>query len=179
MAIYLDIETTNLHADIGSVVVIGILTDNEEVFFFVDSPTTEKEVLSNFLEFLKKIKDEKIYVWNADFDIPFLLTRCLKYRLDVSLFTSLKIIDLLKFAREKLKLSSNSLDNVSLFFNLEKNLKLKGKDILLLYEEYLEGKNENKEKIIEHCKDDLQRLKELHKIFKTISDEWEKTKYLF
>ncbi|MFH7880645.1 MAG: ribonuclease H-like domain-containing protein [Candidatus Aenigmatarchaeota archaeon] len=179
MTVYLDIETTNLYADIGSVIVIGLIVNGEEKFFFVDSPKMEKNVLESFLDFLKEIKNDKIYIWNSDFDIPFLLTRCLKFGLDVSIFNSLKIIDLLKFAREKLRLSSNSLENISLFFGLEKNLELKGKDILMLYQEYLEGKLENRDKIIEHCRDDLQRLKELHQIFKVVSDEWEKSRYLY
>lgn len=179
MSIYLDIETTSLHADIGSVIVIGLLVDDKEYFFFVDSPKMEKETLEKFINFIRDFKDRKIYIWNSDFDIPFLLTRCLKYRIDASIFSSLKIVDLLKFAREKLKLSSNSLENVSRFFELDKKYDLKGKDTLMLYQEYLEGKSENKEKIIEHCRDDLLRLKELHEIFRKISDEWEKLRYSY
>lgn len=177
MVVYLDIETTHLHADIGSVIVIGLLINDKEKFFFVDSPKMEKQILEEFLNFLRSIQNEKIYIWNSDFDIPFLLTRCLKHRLDASIFSSLKVVDLLRFAREKLRLSKNTLENVSIFFGLEKNLELKGKDTLMLYQEYLEGKTENKEKIIEHCRDDLLRLKELHEIFKKVSDEWEKNRY--
>ncbi|MEM5815147.1 MAG: ribonuclease H-like domain-containing protein [Candidatus Aenigmatarchaeota archaeon] len=174
MPIYLDIETTSLYADIGSIIVIGVLYNEEEVFFFVDSPSKEKEVLKTFIEFLNKIKNEKIYVWNSNFDIPFLLTRCLKHRLDTSIFSNIKVVDLWKFSKEKLKLSSNSLENVSLFFDLRKNLELRGKNILILYEDFLEGKLDTKEKIIEHCKDDLLRLKELHEIFKNLVEDWEK-----
>lgn len=179
MTVYLDIETTNLHADIGSVIVIGLLVNDKEIFFFADSPKMERKILEDFVEFIKNMKNDKIYVWNSEFDIPFLITRCLKHRIDVSVFSSLKIVDLLKFARENLRLSSNSLENVSKFFGLEKNLSIGGKDTLMLYEEFLEGKVEGKEKIIEHCRDDLLRLKELHQIFKTISDEWEKKKSLY
>ncbi|MCS7093918.1 MAG: ribonuclease H-like domain-containing protein [Candidatus Aenigmarchaeota archaeon] len=174
MVVYLDIETTSLHADIGTLILAGFLNENSETFFFSDSPKKEKETLEGVVEFLKKIKNEKIYIWNVNFDIPFLITRCLKHRVDVSVFPKLKLVDLLKFSREKLRLSTNTLENVSLFLDLDKNLKLRGKDILILYQEYLEGKKENKEKIIEHCRDDLIRLKEIHEIAKVLIDEWEK-----
>jgi uncharacterized protein YprB with RNaseH-like and TPR domain len=174
MVVFLDIETSNLHADIGSLIVAGFLVQKEEKFFFVETPRMEKQVLEEIVKFLDKIKKEKIYVWNASFDIPFLISRCLKYRIDTKIFTKLKIFDLLKFAREFFRLSSNKLDDVSLFFGLEKNVKVTGKNVQGFYEEYLAGDKTKKEEIINHCRDDLISLAKIYEIARDLIEFWEK-----
>jgi uncharacterized protein YprB with RNaseH-like and TPR domain len=174
MVVFLDIETSNLHADIGSLIVAGFLVKKEEKFFFVETPKMEKQVLEEIVKFLEKIKKEKIYVWNAGFDIPFLISRCLKYGINVKVFGQLQVFDLLKFSREFLRLSSNRLDDVSLFFGLEKEIKVTGKDIQKFYEEYLSGNKAFKEKIIEHCKDDLISLEKIYEKARDLIEIWEK-----
>ena len=59
MVVFLDIETSSLHADIGSLVVAGFLSEKEEKFFFVETPKEEKKVLEEVLEYLEKIKKRK------------------------------------------------------------------------------------------------------------------------
>ncbi len=174
MVVFLDIETSNLHADIGSLILAGFLTQDGERFFFVESPQLEKQVLVEIVEFLKSIRKEKIYIWNANFDIPFLISRCLKHGVDAKVFTDLKIFDLLKFSREFLKLSSNKLDDVSTFFGLDKNIKVRGRDIQKFYEEYLSGNLSLKEEIIKHCRDDLICLAKIYEKIKDLVEVWEK-----
>jgi uncharacterized protein YprB with RNaseH-like and TPR domain len=176
MAVFLDIEASSLYADIGSLVVAGFLTEKEEKFFFVESPKEEKKVLEEVLEYLEKIKKEKIYIWNADFDIPFLISRCLKHGIKTKIFTQLKVVDLLKFSREVLRLSSNRLDDVSTFLGIEKNIKVTGKDIQKFYEEYLSGSVEMKKEIINHCRDDLISLSKIYEKVKDLVEAWEKKK---
>jgi uncharacterized protein YprB with RNaseH-like and TPR domain len=173
MVVFLDVETSSLHADIGSLVVVGFLLQKEEKFFFVENPKVEKEVLEEVIKFLDKIKKEKIYIWNASFDIPFLISRCLKHGIDVKVFTKLKVFDLLKFTREFLRLSSNKLDDVSLFFDLEKNIKVTGKNVQKLYEDYLSGDKNKKEEIINHCRDDLISLAKIYERAKDLIEFWE------
>jgi len=174
MAVFLDIETSSLYADIGSLIVAGFLTDKEEKFFFVESPRGEKKVLEEILDYLEKIKEEKIYIWNASFDIPFLISRCLKHNLQTKIFTQLKVIDLLKFSREVLRFSSNRLDDVSNFFGIEKNFKVTGRVIQKLYEEFLSGNTKMKEEIINHCRDDLISLSKIYEKVKDLVEAWEK-----
>jgi len=173
MVVFLDVETSSLHADIGSLVVVGFLLQKEEKFFFVENPKVEKEVLEEVIKFLDKIKKEKIYIWNASFDIPFLISRCLKHGIDVKIFTKLKVFDLLKFTREFLRLSSNKLDDVSIFFDLEKNIKVTGKNVQKLYEDYLSGDKNKKEEIINHCRDDLISLAKIYERAKDLIEFWE------
>ncbi|MGC8993256.1 MAG: ribonuclease H-like domain-containing protein [Candidatus Aenigmatarchaeota archaeon] len=174
MAVFLDIETTSLNADVGFLVLVGFVSDKEEKFFFVDSPIKEKEVLEQVLDYLEKIKGEKIYVWNAKFDIPFLISKCSKYNLNLKIFTKLKVFDLLNFSREFLKLSSNRLDDVCSFLGIQKNVLITGKMVQAFYEEYLSGNQERKKDIIEHCRDDLVGLKSFYEKFKELISHWEK-----
>ena len=174
MVVFLDIETSSLHADIGSLIVAGFLTDKEEKFFFVESPREEKKVLEEILDYLEKIRNEKIYIWNAGFDIPFLISRFLKHDLQTKIFTQLKVIDLLKFSREVLRLSSNRLDDVSNFFDIEKNVKVTGRVIQKFYEEFLSGNVQMKEEIINHCRDDLISLSKIYEKVKDLVEAWEK-----
>jgi len=174
MVVFLDIETSSLHADIGSLIVAGFLTEKEEKFFFVEAPKDEGRVLEDILKHLEKIKKEKIYVWNASFDIPFLISRCLKHGIKVKIFTQLKIVDLLKFSREVLRLSSNRLDDVSRFLGIEKNIKTTGRDMQKFYEEFLSGNVGMKEEIINHCRDDLISLSKIYEKVKDLVEAWEK-----
>ena len=173
MSIYLDIETTNLTGDIGILVCVGlILSNGEEKFFFVSRPKEEKQVLEEVMGLLENLKDEEIYVWNSSFDIPFLLTRAVKHQVDATVLFRLKIVDLCRFCRENLKLSSNKLDEVSKFLDLSKNLKVTGKNIQELYLQFLQGEEDKKEEIIRHCLDDLLRLKEIHKKMEKYVEFW-------
>jgi len=174
MAVFLDVETSSLHADIGSLIVAGFLKEKEEKFFFVESPKEEKKILEEILEYLEKIKKEKIYIWNASFDVPFLISRCIRHGVKTKVFTQLRVIDLLKFSREVLRLSSNRLDDVSAFLGIEKNLKVTGKDIQKFYEEFLSGNKEMKEEIISHCRDDLVSLSKFYERVKDLVEAWEK-----
>jgi uncharacterized protein YprB with RNaseH-like and TPR domain len=174
MVVFFDIETSSLHADIGILIVAGFLKEREEKFFFVEFPKEEKKVLEEILEHLEKIKKEKIYIWNASFDIPFLISRCIKHGIKTKIFTHLRVIDLLKFSKEALRLSSNRLDDVSIFLGIEKNIKVTGKDIQKFYEEFLSGKKEMKEEIINHCRDDLISLSKFYERVKDLVEVWEK-----
>jgi len=173
MVVFIDIETSSLYADIGRLIVAGFLKDQEETFFFVENPQEEKSVLENVVEYLKKVKNEKIYVWNASFDIPFLISRCLKHGVEAKVIMQLKIIDLLKFSREVLRFSSNRLDDVSSFFDIEKNIKVTGRHVQKLYEEFLSGNKAMKDEIINHCRDDLISLSKIYEKVKDLVEVWE------
>jgi len=178
MPIYYDSETTDLNADIGILVATGfILPDGKLLFFFSDTPDDEREVIRKTYQTFLKFKDEKIYVWNTSFDIPFLITRAIVKKLNISEIYNLKFVDLCRFVRENLKLTSNSLSEVSRFLGLDKDFKLSGKDVQKLYIQHLSGNRRAKKTILEHCKDDLLRLMEIHKRLKPYIQKWESSNY--
>ena len=178
MPVYLDCETTSLDADIGILIAVGlILPEGREKIFFVSKPEEEKKVLEDLMKFLEDMKGEEVYVWNSSFDIPFLLSRAIKNDVDASILFQLKIIDLCKFCRENLKLSSNKLDEVSKFLGLNKNLKTTGKNMQEFYMAFLRGNTDKKEEIIKHCMDDVHRLKEVHERIKDYVEIWKRLNF--
>lgn len=176
MPVYLDCETTSLDGDIGMLVAVGLLLPDKEEVLFVENPNEEKKTIEKLVNLLENYRSEEVYIWNARFDIPFLLTRAIIHGIDASILLEIKVVDLCEFCRENLKLSSNKLDEVSKFFCLDKNLKITGKNIQELYIQFLNGKTENKEKIIAHCLDDLYRLKELHEKLQKYVEIWKQKK---
>ncbi len=173
--IFFDIETTSLKADEGILVVAGFILQNGETkIFFSENPDEEKEVIKKTLEIFEENKNEEIVIWYSDFDIPFLVSRAIKHGLDASLVYDLKIVDICRLIRENLKFRSNKLDEVAKFFGAEKNLKITGKDVQRLYIEFLSGSKEAREKIIEHCKDDLKSMKEIFEKVKAYVPKWNK-----
>lgn len=161
---FLDLETSSLHADIGIIIAIGfILPNGKKEIIFTEEPEKEKETVEKALEIIRKNKNETLIIWHSGFDIPFLLTRAIKHNIDASILFEIKILDLCKFAKENLALASYKLDEVSRFFGIEKNLSVTGKNVQDLYFQFLKKNEKAKKEIIEHCEDDLEALKNIYK----------------
>ncbi|MEM5834460.1 MAG: ribonuclease H-like domain-containing protein [Candidatus Aenigmatarchaeota archaeon] len=160
---FLDLETSSLHADIGIIIAVGLILPNgKKEIIFTDDPEKEKETIQRALEIIRKNKNETLIIWHSGFDIPFLLTRAIKYNIDATILFEAKILDLCKFAKENLALASYRLDEVSRFFGIKKNLSITGKNVQELYFQFLKGKDKAKKEIIEHCEDDLDALKSVY-----------------
>ncbi|MEM5882987.1 MAG: ribonuclease H-like domain-containing protein [Candidatus Aenigmatarchaeota archaeon] len=161
---FLDLETSSLHADIGIIIAAGfILSSGKKEIIFTEEPEKEKETIEKALEIIRKNKNETLIIWHSGFDIPFLLTRSIKYNIDASILFEIKILDLYKFAKENLALSTYRLDEVSRFFGIKKNLSITGKNVQELYFQFLKNRDKAKKEIIEHCEDDLEALKNIYK----------------
>ncbi len=164
--IFLDIETTSLDASTGIVIAIGFISSNGEAkVIFVNKPKEEAKCLKKFLRILKEDKEKEVVVWNSSFDIPFLIARCLKHKLDAKVLFEMKIIDLYKFVKENLRLKNYKLSEVCRFFGIRK-LKIEGSDMLNLYLKALKGDKNSKKLIIKHCEDDVRALFKLYKRLK-------------
>lgn len=171
--IFLDIECTSLDSDVGITVAIGlILPSGETKIFFAETPSEERKIIEESIKTIKKFKNEPIVIWYAGFDIPFLVTRAIKHGLDVSEIYDFKIIDLCKLVQKNLKFRSNRLDEVSKFFEIEKNLAVTGKDVHKLYLKAIKGDGKAKEKIVEHCKDDLVAMKKIFEKLESYIKKW-------
>lgn len=144
---FLDIETSSLHADIGMIIAVGfILPNGRKEIIFTDEPEKEKETIEKVLEIIKSNKNETLTIWHSGFDIPFLLTRAIKNGIDATVLFDIKVVDLCKFARENLALASNKLDEVSKFLGVGKNLKITGKNVQELYFQSLKKMKRQKKK---------------------------------
>jgi len=170
---FLDIECTSLDSDVGMTVAIGLILPNGETkIFFAENPSEERKIIEESIELIKKFKKEPIVIWYAGFDIPFLVTRAIKHGLDISEIYDFKVIDLCKLVQKNLKFRSNKLDEVSKFFGIEKNLSITGKDVHKLYLKAIKGNEEAREKIVEHCKDDLLAMKKIFEKLESYIKKW-------
>jgi uncharacterized protein YprB with RNaseH-like and TPR domain len=165
MKMFLDIECTNLSADIGQIIAVGIIKDKKKEVKFVENLEDEKEVL----KWLKKELEgcELIITWyGSKFDLPFLITRAIINDLDMSELLKIPSLDLCEFCKKNLSFSKNNLSDVSKFLGIPKNREISGKDILKLYLKAIHGDKKAKEEITNHCLDDLEALE---KIFKKLN----------
>ncbi len=155
----LDIETTSLHADTGQVVCIGLADyfEGRDKVIFVKSPEDEKRSLKMFVEFFRRVNI--YFTWGGmSFDVPFLVSRCVRLRIDPSSMLEARHIDLMEIARSYLRLSSNSLQSISRYLDVRMAEEYVGVDVPRLYSEYLAGKKGRRAVIINHCRNDLRRM---------------------
>jgi len=170
--IFFDLETTSLRAEEGILVAAGFIVKGEFKIFFTESPEKEKDTIEKTWEVFVENKDEEFVIWYSKFDIPFLVSRAIKYGLNISQIYEFKIIDICKLIQENLRFGSNKLDEVAKFFGIEKVFELTGKDVHRLYLEFLSGNKSAKEKIIKHCEDDLRAMKEVFEKVKDYVPKW-------
>lgn len=123
---YLDIEASNLNANFGYMFSYCIVdNDGKEYGRVLTKDEIRKGKFDEALckEFIRDLDGfhRVVVFYGGDhrFDLPFLRTRCLKYRLDFPLYKSLWCTDLWPVCRNKLKLSSNRLETVCKFFGIK------------------------------------------------------------
>jgi uncharacterized protein YprB with RNaseH-like and TPR domain len=162
MKIFLDIESSNLRADIGQIIAVGIIKDKKKEVKFVEKPEEEKEVL----KWLKKELEgcDLVITWyGSRFDLPFLMTRAIINDLDMSELLKIPSLDICEFCKRNLSFSKNNLSEVCKILGIPKNREISGREVLKLYLKAIHGDKKAKEKIIEHCLDDLEVLEEIFK----------------
>lgn len=84
--IYLDIETTGLDSKTDRVIFIGLRvvkeSDDFDRYFIYQNRDNEGQLLFDFINQLNKIKSGLLIVHNGfNFDLPFIINRCEKYRI--------------------------------------------------------------------------------------------------
>lgn len=159
---FLDIECSNLKADIGQIVAIGIIKGEKKEVKFVESLEDEKKSL----EWLKdEIKDcETVITWYGSyFDLPFILTRALIHGIDLSELNKMNSLDLFEVCRKKFLFSKKNLSEVANALSIKAGDEIKGRDVLKCYMKAIKGDEKAKEAIIKHCLNDLEILEEIYK----------------
>ena len=161
--IFLDTETTGLSAKDGDRIVEIACVETKDliptnrvfhkllnpqkkvspeafkVHGFSDDFLKDKEKFDDIVEdFLEFIKDKKLIIHNASFDIGFLNTEL--RRVNKKILDPKNVMDSLSLARSKFPASSNSLDNLCKRFNIDLSRRTKHNALLdceLLREVYI------------------------------------------
>ncbi len=155
--IALDIETTSLHADTGHLVcaVVGDFWTSRLRSYVVRRPEQEKEALD---QLLKRVgRSHVLLTWRgSSFDVPWIVTRCLRLSVDPAPLYAPRHIDLATVVEKELRLSNTSLWNVVRFLGLRRFEETTGADVPMLYEDALLGRKGRLSKILRHCREDVQ-----------------------
>lgn len=122
---FLDIEASNLHATFGYCHSWAIKELDGDIFgrvLTMDEIRTykfDRELMKELCKTLKSF-DRVVVHYGADhrFDIPFLRSRAMLYRLDFPLYKEVYVDDTWVISRNKLKLHSNRLETICQFLNI-------------------------------------------------------------
>jgi len=159
--VILDIETTSLEADAGTLVSAGLMSvDGRGEYLEARRTSEEKSVL---VKLAKRLENYDVMVtWNGrGFDIPFLTTRFMKHGLDPRPLLRKSHIDLADVVKGRLRLTFTYLDHVCDFFEINRNKGPMGLDVPHLYVRALEGDRKAAASIREHCLDDLRATRQV------------------
>jgi DNA polymerase III epsilon subunit-like protein len=170
-----DLETTNLCADFG-VILCGVVKPSTAEARVFRSDTLNPRWASRRSDdrhVLKAIVEELSHhdIWIAHngnkFDVPFLRTRLAKWGLPP--LPTKKLIDPLTLARNKLRMSWNSLEKIATFLNCNSKTDVEG-DIWL--KAALDGNTQAMNKIVTHCIHDVYTLERIVHSLKSYSTNY-------
>jgi len=163
MEIFLDIETTSLEADTGIIVAIGIGYNNRKIeTHFVNAHDEEKRIIHNVFS---TIDNHTLITYNGNrFDIPFLLTRGLKYDLYMPKVES---VDLYYWAVKYLRLQSRKFHDICTYYQIP-HQEISGREVNELYIKALSGDSTAKDRITYHLEQDISAMTLLYEKIKSL-----------
>ena len=153
--VILDIETTSLEADAGTLVSAGLMSDVGQGEYVEAKKTSDEKPL--LLKLLNRLERYDVMVtWNGrSFDVPFLTTRLMKHSVDPRPILRKSHIDLADVVKSRLRLTFTYLDHVCDFFQIARRKGPMGLDVPHLHVRALEGDKKAAASIRAHCLDDL------------------------
>jgi uncharacterized protein YprB with RNaseH-like and TPR domain len=159
--VILDIETTSLEADAGTIVSAGLMSDVGRGEYLEAKRTSDEKAL--LLKLVMRLESYDVMVtWNGrSFDVPFLTTRLMKHELDPRPILRKSHIDLADVVKSRLRLTFTYLDHVCDFFQIDRKKGPMGLDVPHLYVRALEGDRKAAASIREHCLDDLRATRQV------------------
>ena len=170
-----DLETTSLNADFG-VILCGVIkpAQGKAKVFRADRLNTKwQSIRSNDKDVVAAIVKELIEydIWIAHngnrFDVPFLRTRLAKWGLES--LPAKKLIDPVFLARNKLKMSYNSLESLAKFLGVNSKTEVSGDQWL---QAALDGSTKAMNYIVEHCIQDVLVLEKVVRSLKAYSTNY-------
>jgi len=162
---YLDIEASNLKANFGIILSYAIKVRDEDKIYSrvitkdeLNEGILDKDMVRNLIKDILKF-DVVLGFYSTKFDIPYIRTRALYWKLDFPLFGYVQHKDVYYMARNKLCLHSNRLEVVS------QHLGIKGKNHILgtHWIRALNGHAQSLEYILDHNIRDVVVLEKVHK----------------
>lgn len=140
--LFFDIETTGFSGDHSNLYLIGCTYYSQNswrlIQWFADTPSSERDVLVSFFEFLKEYST--LVHFNGDgFDIPYLLKRCRSYGLpyDFSCVKSIDIYRKVKPYRNLLQLENLKQKSIERFLGIHRQDPYSGGQLISVYQDYL------------------------------------------
>lgn len=185
--LFFDIETTGLSGDSSMLYLIGCVFYRKKswnlIQWFADTPSSEKEILCSFFDFLKQFKF--LLHFNGDsFDIPYLLKRCHFFGLNFD-FSQIESIDMykrIKPFKKLLSLENLKQKTIEALLGIRRQDLFTGGQLIEVYRDYLAtGDSDLYHLLILHNEDDLKGMPSILPIlnyldflnFPFIPDSWE------
>lgn len=170
--VVLDVETTGLDPKHHTLTAIGIGIEQmgRPMVYFVEQPYKERAAIRWLKRKLDRLGPHRVGSWR-NFDVPFVRTRARIHRLPDPFERTSGFLDLQRFAVRKLKRDVH-LSDAGRLLGLGEKL-FASEDLPALYARWLGGDARAKQKIVEHCRRDIelemgvyQRLKSITGVFK-------------
>jgi uncharacterized protein YprB with RNaseH-like and TPR domain len=163
---YFDIESGGFNANFDIILCYSIKTrDKDEILRYAVNKndyineTFDKNLCKQLVKDLMKY-DVIITFYGTKFDIPFVRSRCLSYRLNFPLFGVIKHKDVYYIVKHKMKLHKSSLESACALLNIKGKNHIKGN--YWMKAKY--GGNPVALKYVQdHCDKDVIILERLHK----------------
>ncbi|MFQ5762699.1 MAG: ribonuclease H-like domain-containing protein, partial [Candidatus Bathyarchaeia archaeon] len=166
--LFLDVESSGLDGESGILTAYVIIHNDRQYEGFAESLKQEKKLLKQLARTLDSVgNDAALFTWRGEvFDVPFLVTRGLFHGVDMSRLVSFRHIDLARFAERNLRLSRISQTRLCGFLGIGKDVELTGSQMPIRYIKYVSGSKSEREKILQHCVDDVRTLKLIYEKLK-------------
>ena len=164
---FIDIETTGLSASGSGLYLIGIAYHRQMEWhlrqWFADSLSAEQEILTDFFEFLRDF--QIIVTYNGDsFDLPFLEKCAAQYSIpfEREKYESFDLYRKIRPLKKLLSLDNLKLATMEAFLGISRENPTSGKDMIPVYEQFLETRDESLyHDLLLHNEDDIRSLPEL------------------
>lgn len=166
-ALFFDIETTGLSADISAITLIGCCDmDGNITQWFNDDGFSQKQILCEFLDFIKPYTT-LISFNGKTFDLPFLTSKIKEFKLNASLdsFLHLDLYQILKPYKDLWGLKNFRQKDLEAYLGIDRKDDLSGKKLIKTYQNYLDSKDhKEKDAILLHNKKDLLGLYKIYSL---------------
>lgn len=162
--LFWDIETTNLRADMGTILCVawkwlGEKTVNSVMLPDYPSwdkdPTNDKALVKDFSKVLLEA-DLIVAHYGDRFDFKFVQSKLLKHGLPP--IPRIKSVDTWKIARNNLLLQSNRMDNIAAFFEVNRKTRLPK----AVWQKCNMGHVPSIKKLMDYCKQDVRVLEDVY-----------------
>lgn len=166
--LFLDVESSGLNGESSILTAYVMLHNGRQHEGFAESVRQEKKLLKQLARTLEGVGENAVlFTWKGEtFDVPFLVTRGLLQGVDMSRLLAFRHIDLAKFAERNLRLGRISQTRLCSFLGIRKNVELTGGQMPVRYIKYVSGSKSEREKILQHCIDDVRTLKLIYEKLK-------------